>query len=528
MCRGIDHGGRRCPSVDGAYRSAARYARLGREAAQGQGVGPSEGNVAVLDRPVFDVAEIKRIAEIIDVANTVQFATGDSLQRMRDAHRELADRFGSVEQAVTHIGDQIRQEAERRAGIDIEVERLALAGEVTLARERIDALRAEHKAATGRVFATKSTDPAYAEVRAEYERTRQAWSDATEADENAAAREGTTQRSQQALAALADSYREVLAEVRPMGGELTWNDRTSKQARAVFGDAARNYPSQWIEQAQNGPAPYGRIGTSRAHYARDGLRTVKKRVDSTTSAWVAQDDFAKFVSDHSDPTSGRALTAQERDRAMAAFKANPGDEVAVKVTQYDTRPISNLNPDTPPKGRGWTRMSGQGRDRWVRPRTRMSVAEIERGPEITTAARPVRVAGAHPAYATAVHELAHRFEHAVPQIASLEGEFLSRRAGPGSTPTTIYKGTREVGHADDLPLHYAGKVYLNRNGEDMGEHYELMSCGTQGLFGGDHGGLIGLHGDGTQFSRDDDYRSFVLGVLATAKPASISVNLSGN
>ena len=97
------------------------------------------------------------------------------------------------------------------------------------------------------------------------------------------------------------------------------------------------------------------------------------------------------------------------------------------------------------------------------------------------------------------------------------------RAGPA----TIYKGTREVGHADDLPLHYAGKVYLNRNGEDMGEHYELMSCGTQGLFGGDHGGLIGLHGDGTQYSRDDDYRSFVLGVLATAKPASISVNLSG-
>ena len=535
MCRNIVDGGRRCPCTSGPYRSAARYARLGREAAQGQGVGPADGNVAVLDRPTFDIERINDVTARIRLALDPHVPDHMSGSEWRENRFALVEEFGSLEQASTWVGTQIRDEAERRSGVDPAAVADALAQRVKDARYEYAVARSAYEKADNHYQAVRrdalrdpdrdaARDPELEAAFAAKEQARLAVNDAANAQGSIATR-GQDDESREAMTRLADAYREVLAEVRPMGGELGWHEKTDKAAKELFNTAAENYPSDWIEKAGVGPQPIGKISKARAHYIRSKFAETRRRVPATRGALISggtAEDINREIDAELLDNQFLGITAEERARIVKDGMENPGEKVYARFTHYEAHMVYGSEPDREvPRGRGWERYDrdyGEHRRTfWRRPRMKMETVSGVSAPEITSDRDPVHVNDKPGGYATATHELAHRMEHKVPGIAQLESEFLARRAA-GESLTRIYKGGRnaEMGYADDLPLHYAGKVYPGTGGDrDGGQHYELLSCATQGMFGGDHGGLIGLHGDGTQYSRDDDYRSWALGVLAT-------------
>jgi hypothetical protein len=106
--------------------------------------------------------------------------------------------------------------------------------------------------------------------------------------------------------------------------------------------------------------------------------------------------------------------------------------------------------------------------------------------------------------ATAVHELGHGMEIRVPGLVEAESAFLWQRTATGEVgsrnrpdPTTIYRGTREVGWKDDFKEHYTGRYYGNDKG------FEVFTTGYEDLVGGGGGDYV-----------DGDFRDWVLGVMA--------------
>lgn len=117
--------------------------------------------------------------------------------------------------------------------------------------------------------------------------------------------------------------------------------------------------------------------------------------------------------------------------------------------------------------------------------------------------------------ATMHHEYAHRMEARLPQISVATNRFLERRTtGQDGTrdPLRRYAGGRadEKLRADGFANAYMGKEY----GDDS---TEIFSTGTEALFTGRHGGLVGAGNDqnGAPISRDDEHRNLILGLYAT-------------
>ena len=113
------------------------------------------------------------------------------------------------------------------------------------------------------------------------------------------------------------------------------------------------------------------------------------------------------------------------------------------------------------------------------------------------------------AVAVATHEFTHRMENVVPGLYDLEKQFRDRRTTMknGRLEPLVginSPGSRERARVDHFTSRYMGRVY-NFEG-----YTEVMSTGTQALFGGDYGGLTGM---GRGANPDHDMRNFVLGAL---------------
>src|SRR5690606_9188504 len=58
---------------------------------------------------------------------------------------------------------------------------------------------------------------------------------------------GRDEQTRADLRRLADGYRTALGEIRELGGELRWHDKTNARARKSFETAVQVYPTEWIE-----------------------------------------------------------------------------------------------------------------------------------------------------------------------------------------------------------------------------------------------------------------------------------------
>ena len=113
---------------------------------------------------------------------------------------------------------------------------------------------------------------------------------------------------------------------------------------------------------------------------------------------------------------------------------------------------------------------------------------------------------------TATHELGHAMEETNPRLKAAQWAFIARRAGDdgptaGITPrrlsdlTGVRYDAAETAYADKFTDAYMGKVYAMHPGSP----FEVLTMGMEALF----------HPEQTaRRALDDDYRAFVLGLLA--------------
>lgn len=118
----------------------------------------------------------------------------------------------------------------------------------------------------------------------------------------------------------------------------------------------------------------------------------------------------------------------------------------------------------------------------------------------------------------ALHEFGHRMEHAVPALKALEWAFYHRRT-EGEPKISLQKllktkayGAHEFVRPDKFSNPYMGKEY----GGGHTDFWEIFTMGVELMMATDT--MKGQQGITKLFLEDTDYRSFILGVLATVKP----------
>lgn len=310
------------------------------------------------------------------------------------------------------------------------------------------------------------------------------------------------------LGALADAYRTVLAEQRPLGGDLAVLTQ-DERARSLVEAASAVYPSEWIEASNAAGQVRAVYQADKAGHYSQGVAagTVVEHKVQTTEV-VPAGEFP----DWGMPDKGVYLSLEdaERDYRQVATREDGSKEYA--VTHYEVAAGSKE-----PDGGGWRRVrySEHGRTQtgWRRPKVETQPVERDLPAvlSLSTAQAPIGPEGAR----TAMHELGHRFEDTLPGLSALGQEFLTRRTtnpdGTRQTPVPLAgEGDGALTRPDSFADVYVGRVYAN------GRFTEVFTTGVEALFTGSHGGLLGV-GSGVS-APDPDHRSFVLGALATVRP----------
>lgn len=546
MCRSLAESGRRCPCSLPNRRSAADRARYAaKKASLLTVVKPNLGSAPLaLARPA--VPTVEQVREAANLAGLLY----DDMTPRADLDPQMLARLSeftdSREALVRQVGSQLAARAEFHAGITsdevheawvqrsadtlAQYERLKAddeAKEVELGlnelRQKRDdtttawALSSVNKADPATVEqlllerdnAEKTYWAAFREYRDYHDGIRKALQDARIAHINVET--GTDAVSREHLQRLSDGYSKALAEVRGTGGSLQWNGKSVKKARDLFDRAVQVYPSDWIEASNRRAAPIAKTSTGRAHYADAKIHESKKRMPVTVTE-ITSKDFQ--------PPEDESRTYYDLRYGYvpkAGTRPDLSGQVGWTRTSYEVySEWKHRTRDGKPVGTGWAKVSyrdntGAIRETWRRPQTRMTVVATEAAPELTVSDRTGPLGG--PGYEVAVHELAHRMEATVPMISRMESEFLARRTttnGVRDKRVVYLQSGRnvELTRPDDFVDTYMGKEY------NSGVYHEVMSTGTQGMFGGSFGGLVGVG----KYKKDDDMRAFVLGVMASARP----------
>lgn len=572
------------PAYRAAYRKARRAANTARAAVIGEG-GTFEIPADHVWEPEHLNGVAQDISLLTDYrhhdqsyAQLLNLVTEENRERYDamygkeavDAALRLKDQMGkptvmeAAEAAVIQVGYTVATEAEQRAGVS--VARLPAQGEVFRSQTsaELDEIQAEleelygHEE-TGQQAARNKIDQAIKhsenmekryglnsydarQARGQINEARQELRDLMDRPENQQLRSrmyelkdrqqrlrhdlarGFYEANQaESLTKLSDAYVETLAELRNLGGDTTWNDRTTKKSAAAFQQVAEIFPSDWIDQHNAGPAVYARVSKRRAHYADRRYLEKKKRVRSESiRIFDTEDDFemGRFGKGRYDDgtVTWREATEEERQHAAPFQTVMVQEHWQTGTNRYG----GDVDPNRPPKGNHWELYRtdhGEGTLIWRRPQHRMQTVEAEVAPEITT--NPLGYGTPDPAqrgdattqvsFSTSAHEMSHRFEKVVPGIGDMEEAFLKRRTthenGEREDLIDLYPGNRvrEVARPDSFVTSYIGKEYGRKNS------HEVLSVGVEAVFSGKYGGLVGAG----RYEADTDHRAFVLGAMAT-------------
>ena len=338
------------------------------------------------------------------------------------------------------------------------------------------------------------------------------------------AQSGNDDETKAEVVRLSESYVQALAEIRDMGGEYALDPASAKKAAVLFGEAAQVFPSEWLAQANTFTPPVAKVTKSRAHYAHLAIQQTKKLRLVTK----------RFEGSVESMPEGNAYSGY----AMLDELTSDGEPMYER-TSYEIARIWDDKPDPskPPRGRGWDlyqanvkRVDGTAEIRplWRRPRHQMITVDTKVAPEIrTNLSNPDAVLpGQSNGFAVAVHESTHRMEYTVNDVERLEKAFFLRRTtredGTRAPLERLQPRSNELLREGGFPHRYVGKDYAAMRGSqtlvasEYGTRqvaaFEVMSVGMDSIMGGRQGALIGVGG----YKADNDYRNFVLGVLATA------------
>lgn len=509
MCRNKDERLERCECAKGARRSAFDRATTAAKKA----AAATKALTGRLGRPAAPI--VPSVAQINDLAAQVGFVYGDPWPYMgSDPGRFVAANFDTQCDAVLAVGDQVAERAEMHAGITGEAVRESYQAREAAAAEELAAAtvltEAGHKRWLRAVrlnMVTADDDPRKLEYEADV---------LAKQDANVALMESTGINVKQThlwdiqnlrdtetrddLAKLSAGYSQALAEIRETGGQMIWDSRSSDDATTAFDEASSVYPSEWIARSNIREAPIASVSAERAHYTQS-VGQISPRVIQPTRPTLREESrppvdtaVSTYVLDPDGPRQGTRVTYQKTSW-----------DIAEDVPSADPAPA----------GDGWQRFDIDDERGWRRVSQPYVIEEMTHAPEIRTNHDPASgptagrtLPGRSNTFAVSVHELSHRMEHSVSGLKEMEEDFLVRRTTTGGQRdelVELYEGSGEYARPDNFVSGYMGKDYSTG-------FREVLSCGTQGIFGGDYGGLVGVGKD----HPDPEYRSFILGALACA------------
>jgi len=320
---------------------------------------------------------------------------------------------------------------------------------------------------------------------------------------------------------LSEGYKAAIAEVREVGGDMMWNNAGKTPVVKMFDSAAQVYPADWISYSNQRLHPFARNLKTRAHYSHHYQKVVKRVQEDHVLIRRFPDDVT--------PEDTLTMTWSLASTQEASDRFDPQEGMTVwkgqnwEVAQYGYKRKKDGSGE--PAGAGWKKITWQGAEGeltgWRRKEkiTRRDEQETIGAPEIITNLNPDGDNKRRTGFATAVHELAHRFEATVPEVLLMEEDFYSIRTrnketGEQNPKFNMTGKSNSSGRQPDAEYAREGGFISKYMGREYPytDAYEILSTGTEALFGYNYGALIGMG----KSAKDEHMRSFILGVLASA------------
>lgn len=548
MCRGNDHGGRRCP----ADTSEARQLRR-------KNAGARTAYAPLATRPV----ESKALPVLLTKAVTAEDVRSEieALHKLHDEFRGTCLNKDIIQTAydkqLNAIGAGVWQLAEQKHGApsDEELKNIydTIEGKLTAAADKQKAeITAQAQGLADREkelreklseYANVNTHPRIAErhkIWAEkapelLEEFKTVQRDGFNAEVRATLThqhiyQDSIQAVRKGLEKRNEAMKAALAEVGVQFADpetLKFSDDSHKDAVTSLKNALEYFPQEWIDNSnayhQQTELRVKR-SRGRAHYSSSREQTkrtfgTKATVDVQPEEWQPDTSTLEGM-EYVDMKGEKVWVDPVSGHRQRAVYVPEGHKTWAKLS-YDYS-------DSPKKG--WEKVEYMktewNRDQRAYVKTGEQAVKYrklkkvhistswERKAELTVTRDTLTRVGKDDGFRVAMHEFSHRVEHSTPVVAGYEDAFLSRRAGhlPQTNPsgeqeklTAIYAGKKEMGYKDNFPTHYMGKVYEHG-------HREILSMGMETLFAGRNGAFVGMEG----YKADPDYKKFVLGVLASS------------
>lgn len=529
MCRDKSNGNRRCPHDSSEARKRRRRAAKGRELYnQPILVDPDTQKLIASDTTPKDIKELRKEAQLISALLHSPVDKDPKVQEEIDAKNELL---------VTRLGQQLSLEAERRAKynrkkFNRDYEKIppsftAATEVMRKAREEEQEARKDYIEATGGTWRPGNDPQVDPETLAELERIAKEKKEAVTTAEAAWTIEDTMDNlrrkklQDRIIKKLNDSYKSVIADIRPVGGEIASHDLSHDEAvKALRETVGKDYPSAWIQASASRGDIAIRAEEGRPHHNEE------KRFEGAEASGLPKEVnyYQDFIPVEKVDSLCKKLSEDGDIVAPAGgvVKLNGSNE-EYRAIRFPHRVAFDAEKDTmnkngKPSGEGWrhgyviedaSTSTLSEEKKWYRTET----TEYGTMPAIviTPASDPAQKVHAY-------HEAVHRFEASVGDgnlLGRMQESFLKRRTTVNGTrePMTVMNMASnlhdaELTRKDGFMIEYIGRDYPTKT-----NHREVLAVGAEAAFGGKYGAFLGLD----KYHREDrDHRAFVLGAFATA------------
>ena len=318
---------------------------------------------------------------------------------------------------------------------------------------------------------------------------------------------------------LADSYKSVLSEIRPLGGELKTRKGSSFIAARILKNTVENtFPQDWIEVSNKAKhslrLKFSRHGGFYEPKPEHALTDEKGRL-AMVDVWEAPIEDAEEI---------KNLLSEDENHAWIT-NCTPWEDDGHLVAEINY--YSRFEPGAKAKIDGM-RIIAKGKRFFG-----YAPGEDEDFPEEKTWYQNGYIKGSEkdglspvlnisfinsPAdqTQTAYHEFMHHMQSLLPHsVLRLERAFSFHRTSVDGVRNPLHEVDGEVDSQNKSEVFYRDGKFVDPY---MGREYpfsndlEIITTGTEALFGRAYGSLLGFHG----WQADIEHRNFTLGVFAVA------------
>ena len=324
----------------------------------------------------------------------------------------------------------------------------------------------------------------------------------------------------------AQAYREVIAEIRSVGGAIVQHPYSDPEVGEILSHTVSlDYPSDWI-QASNAAGPMAVVSgpeNSTPHYAHRkhwARNTIAKNSLGRDSAYITENSLEETL---------RSIRVHDPSVKVESVPFEIGEHILYGFTfnsrEFFNPEVHDADENGKPVGDDWILDDFTYGGEPESDEGTYFRFNYREGETIPTLMLPVNDVLAYP---TAYHEFMHRLEETLNNgvLKRQQIAFLARRTADdkgnrrpvsnihsdgyspaGETPED-FQWSIPKGREGDFVIPYISREYLTSGNR------EVLAVGAEMLFAEALGGFLGLDEEYEKIDRD--HRGFVLGIFAAA------------